>query len=161
MATESEPLDRVDRRLLSLLVGNARATSFALAESIGRSATAIARRLRVLEERGVIAGYEARLNLSALGYPTIVHIKMALESQRKEVLEAFEAAVIASPSIVRCDLMSGTDDYLVTVRARDLSHFAEVHREELSHLPGVTRMESGFVLREVVAPRLPRGALAE
>lgn len=159
MSQESQATDRIDRELLALLVANARSTSFALAEAIGRSATAIARRQKVLEERGVIAGYEARLDLPALGYATIVHIKMALESQRKEVLEAFEAAVIASPSVVRCDLMSGTDDYLVTVRTRDLSHFAEVHREELSLLPGVTRMESGFVLREVVAPRLPGGIL--
>ena len=159
MMPETQPLDRVDRQLLSLLVTNARATSFALAEAIGRSATAIARRLRTLEERGLIAGYEARLDLAALGWPTIVHIKMTLESQRKDVMEAFEAAVTASPSVVKCDLMSGTDDYLVTVRTRDLSHFAEVHREELSHLPGVTRMESGFVLREVVAERLPGGVL--
>jgi len=159
MTLESQALDQVDRKLLSLLIENGRATSFALAEAIGRSATAIARRLRVLEDRGVIAGYAAQLDHAALGYPTIVHIKMTLESQRKEVLEAFEAAVSASPSVVRCDLMSGMDDYLVTVRTRDLSHFAEVHREELSHLPGVTRMESGFVLREVVKPRLPGGML--
>lgn len=159
MAQESAQIDRIDRSLIAALIANARATAFALAEALGRSPTAIARRQRALENSGVIAGYEARVDLSALGYPTIVHIKIALESQRQDVLDAFERAVVASPSIVRCDLMSGTDDYLVTVRARDLSHFAEIHREELSRLPGVTRMESGFVLREVVRPRLPGGAL--
>ena len=155
MTLESQSLDQVDRKLLSLLIENGRATSFALAEAIGRSATAIARRLRVLEDRGVIAGYAAQLDHAALGYPTIVHIKMTLESQRKDVLEGFERAIADSPSVVRCDLMSGSYDYLVTVQARDLAHFAEVHREELSRLPGVTSMESGFVLREVVAARLP------
>jgi DNA-binding Lrp family transcriptional regulator len=159
MTIESAKIDRVDRQLLASLVANARATSFALAETIGRSPTAIARRQRALEDAGVIAGYTAALDLAALGHATTVHIKMTLESQRQDVLDAFEAAVIASPSVVRCDLMSGTDDYLVTVRARDLSHFAEIHRAELSRLPGVTRMESGFVLREVVAPRLPLGLL--
>jgi DNA-binding Lrp family transcriptional regulator len=161
MTQETADLDRIDRQLVATLSANARATSFGLADQIGRSPTAIARRLKTLEERGVITGYAAQLDLATLGYPTIVHIKMTLESQRKDVLDAFEAAVIASPSVVRCDLMSGTDDYLVTIRARDLTHFAEIHREELSRLPGVTRMESGFVLREVVAPRLPRDLLED
>ncbi|NTS65698.1 Lrp/AsnC family transcriptional regulator [Sphingomonas sp. HHU CXW] len=155
MAPQSQTLDRVDRRLLGALVENARETAFALAERIGRSATAIARRQRALEESGVIAGYAAQLDLARLGLGTTVHIKMTLESQRKDVLDAFERAIADSPSVVRCDLMSGSYDYLVTVQARDLAHFAEVHREELSRLPGVTSMESGFVLREVVAARLP------
>ncbi|PCG15701.1 MULTISPECIES: Lrp/AsnC family transcriptional regulator [Sphingomonas] len=159
MTQEYPALDRIDRRLIALLLANARATAFMLADAIGRSASAVGRRQRALEEAGVITGYEARVDLARLGYRTIVHIKMTLESQRKDVLEAFEAAIATSPSVVRCDLMSGNDDYLVTVRARDLTHFAAIHREELSRLPGVTRMESGFVLREVVSPRLPLALL--
>lgn len=159
MTQETHALDRIDRQLVAHLLRNARATAFMLAEAIGRSATAIARRQRALEEAGVISGYEARVDFARLGYGTIVHIKMTLESQRKDVLEAFEAIIADSPSVVRCDLMSGNYDYLVTVRARDLSHFAQIHREELSRLPGVTQMESGFVLREVVGPRLPLALL--
>jgi DNA-binding Lrp family transcriptional regulator len=159
MTQEYPAIDRIDRRLIALLLANARATAFMLADAIGRSASAVGRRQRALEEAGVITGYEARVDLARLGYRTIVHIKMTLESQRKDVLEAFEAAIVTSPSVVRCDLMSGNDDYLVTVRARDLTHFAAIHREELSRLPGVTRMESGFVLREVVSPRLPLALL--
>lgn len=159
MTQETATLDRIDRQLLTLLLRNARATAFTLAEAIGRSATAVARRQRALEEAGVITGYEARVDLARLGCATIVHIKMTLESQRKDVLDAFEAAIAASPSVVRCDLMSGSYDYLVTVRARDLGDFARIHRDELSQLPGVTQMESGFVLREVVSPRLPLSLL--
>lgn len=159
MTPKSYALDRIDRRLIALLLDNARATAFTLAEAIGRSATAVARRQRALEEAGVITGYAARLNLAQLGCETTVHIKMTLESQRIDVLDAFETAIAASPSVVRCELMSGSYDYLVTVRARDLSHFAQIHRDELSRLPGVTQMESGFVLREVVAPRLPLALL--
>lgn len=151
--------DRIDRRLIALLLDNARATAFTLAEAIGRSATAVARRQRALEEAGVITGYAVRLDLAMLGCETIVHIKVTLESQRIDVLDAFETAIAASPSVVRCELMSGSYDYLVTVRARDLSDFARIHRDELSRLPGVTQMESGFVLREVVAPRLPLALL--
>ena len=155
MTPENITTDRIDRRLIALLLDNARATAFTLAEAIGRSATAIARRQRALEEAGIIIGYTARVDLAKLGCGTTVHIKMTLESQRIDVLDAFETAIVASPSVVRCELMSGSYDYLVTVRARDLTHFARIHRDELSRLPGVTQMESGFVLREVVAPRLP------
>jgi Lrp/AsnC family transcriptional regulator, leucine-responsive regulatory protein len=153
---DSEPgLDPLDWRLLAELSRNGRITQNALGEALGRSPTAIARRQAAMEESGIIAGYEAKLDLRQLGHGTIVHIKIALGSQRAEALQAFEDAVSACPSVVRCDLMSGTDDYLVTVLARSLDHFAEIHRAELSHLPGVVRMESGFVLREVVKPRLP------
>ncbi|MGK6324063.1 Lrp/AsnC family transcriptional regulator [Sphingomonas sp. DT-51] len=161
MPQESTALDRIDRRLLSLLLANARATAFTLADAVGRSATAVARRQRALEDTGVITGYAARLDLAKLGCATIVHIKVTLESQRKDVLDSFEEAIAASPSVVRCDLMSGSYDYLVTVRARDLADFARIHRDELSRLPGVTQMESGFVLREVVLPRLPLALLAD
>jgi DNA-binding Lrp family transcriptional regulator len=158
---DSEPsLDPLDWRLLAELSRNGRITQNALGETLGRSPTAIARRQAAMEEAGVIAGYEAKLDLRRLGHGTIVHIKIALGSQRAEALQAFEDAVSACPSVVRCDLMSGTDDYLVTVLARSLDHFAEIHRAELSHLPGVVRMESGFVLREVVKPRLPPSLMA-
>ncbi|KQN94202.1 AsnC family transcriptional regulator [Sphingomonas sp. Leaf231] len=159
MTQETFAADRIDRRLLAMLLDNARATAFTLAEAIGRSATAVARRQRALEEAGVITGYAARLDLARLGCGTVVHIKVTLESQRIDVLDAFETAIAASPSVVRCDLMSGSYDYLVTVRVQDLSHFARIHRDELSRLPGVTQMESGFVLREVVASRLPLALL--
>lgn len=160
MSMESAPvLDAVDWQIVRALTANGRITQNALGEAIGRSPTAVARRQAALEEGGVIAGYEAKLDLRRLGHGTIVHIKIGLGSQRAEALQAFEDAVAACPSVVRCDLMSGTDDYLVTVLARSLDHFAEIHRAELSHLPGVVRMESGFVLREVVKPRLPPALL--
>lgn len=160
MTPKTIALDRIDRRLLALLRDNARATAFTLAEAIGRSATAVARRQRALEEAGVITGYAAQFDLAKLGRETTVHIKVTLESQRIDILDAFETAIVSSPSVVGCDLMSGSYDYLVTVRARDLGDFARIHRDELSRLPGVTQMESGFVLREVVSARLPIALLS-
>jgi DNA-binding Lrp family transcriptional regulator len=155
MTDSTQGLDEVDWRLLAELARNARITQTALSEAVGRSPTAIARRQVALEESGVIAGYQARLDLRRLGHGTVVHIKIALGSQRAEVLQAFEAALTRCSSVVRCELMSGSDDYLVTVLARSLDHYAEIHRTELTELPGVARMESGFVLREVIEPRLP------
>lgn len=150
-------LDGIDRKLLRLLNRDGRATHQQLGEEIGRSPTSIARRQRTLEEAGVIRGYHARLDLAQLGYGARVHIRMSLASQSREQLDAFEGAVRASPSVVHCELMSGSDDYFVTVLVKSLDHFAEIHREELSRLPGVVRMETGFVLRQVVEPRLPPG----
>ena len=149
--------DSIDRKLLHELRGNGRATHQQLSESIGRSPTSIARRQRQLEESGIIRGYSADMDLASLGYGVTIHIKMTLASQSSETLDAFEKAIAASPSVIQCDLMSGTDDYYVTLMVRSLDHFAEIHRNELSRLPGVVRMESGFVLRKVVEPRLPPG----
>lgn len=151
----SDPLDKVDRKLLLLLAQQGRLTHQALSDAIGRSPTVVARRQRVLEERGLITGYRATVDLGKLGHGVTVFIKMTLAGQSKADLEAFEQAIMLCPSAVHCCLMSGVDDYLVTVRVASLAHFAEVHREELSALPGVVRMESGFVLKEVVPPRLP------
>ena len=82
---------------------------------------------------------------------------MTLESQAKSALGAYELAITASPSVTRCDLVSGPTDYFVTVLSRSLGHLAEIHRKELLQLPGVVRMESSVVLREVVKQRLPPG----
>jgi DNA-binding Lrp family transcriptional regulator len=147
--------DPIDAQILRVLVDQARSTHQAIGEAIGRSPTAVARRQRVMEERGVIAGYRTTLDLARLGFGVTVHITITLASQRREALDAFEAAIAQSPSVVRCDLMSGSDDYLVTVLVRSLDHFAQVHREELSQLPSVARMETSFVLRAVIPPRLP------
>lgn len=150
-------LDQVDRKLLLRLDAEGRATHQQLGDEIGRSPTSIARRQRALEDAGIIRGYRADLDIARLGYGARVHIRMSLASQSREQLDAFEHAVAQSPSVVHCELMSGSDDYFVTVLVRSLDHFAEVHREELSRLPGVVRMETGFVLRQVVEPRLPPG----
>lgn len=150
-------LDAVDRKLLQQLSTDARATHQQMGESIGRSPTSIARRQRAMEESGLIRGYQADLDVEKLGYGARVHIRMTLASQSREQLDAFEQAIAASPSVVQCELMSGSDDYFVSLLVRSLDHFAQIHREELSRLPGVVRMESSFVLRQVVEPRLPPG----
>src|SRR3546814_20423430 len=98
-------LDSIDRQLLGALSSDGRATHQQLGESIGRSPTAIARRQRALEATGMIRGYRADLDLVQLGYGARVHIRMTLASQSSEQMEAFEAAVAASPSVVQCELL--------------------------------------------------------
>ncbi len=152
-------LDALDRAILAALLADGRLSQVELAQRIPLSATAIARRIRALEEDGVIKGYQARINQEAIGLGMTVIVHVGLNSQSEEVLKAFEAAVARAPSVVSCHLMSGEDDYLVTVMARDLADFERIHKEQLSRLPGVARLKSSFVLREVASRPLPAACL--
>ena len=152
-------LDAPDRAILGALLEDGRLSQVELAERIPLSATAIARRIRGLEEQGVIQGYQARIKRQALGLGMMVVVHVGLTSQNEDVLKAFEQAVTSAPSIVSCHLMSGEDDYLVTVMARDLADFERIHKEQLSRLPGVARLKSSFVLRDVANRPLPSSCL--
>jgi DNA-binding Lrp family transcriptional regulator len=95
------------------------------------------------------------LDLGRFGLATTVVVRITLDSQSDEALTAFERGVLDCPSVVRCFLMSGSDDYVVIVLARDIEDFERIHRTELSRLPRVARLESSFALREVVNRAVP------
>lgn len=152
-------LDTLDRAIIAALIDDGRQTQVQLAERIPLSPTAIARRIRALEEAGIIEGYHARIDRHALGLDMRVIVQVSLKSQNAELFAAFEQAVAKAPSVVSCHLMSGEDDYLVTVLARDLADFERIHKQELSRLPGVARLRSSFALREVASRPLPTSCL--
>lgn len=152
-------LDALDRAILGALLEDGRQSQVELAERIPLSATAIARRIRALEEKGVIQGYQARINRQALGLGMTVIVHIGLTSQNEDLLEAFEKAVASAPSVVSCHLMSGEDDYLLTVMARDLADYERIHKEQLARLPGVARLKSSFALRNVANRPLPASCL--
>lgn len=152
-------LDALDRAILGALLEDGRLSQVELAERIPLSATAIARRIRALEERGVIQGYQAKISRQALGLSMTVIVQIGLKSQNEDLLKDFEEAVASAPSVVSCHLMSGEDDYLVTVMARDLADFERIHKEQLSRLPGVARLKSSFALRDVTSKPLPASCL--
>ncbi|MFA7307079.1 MAG: Lrp/AsnC family transcriptional regulator [Hyphomicrobium sp.] len=152
-------LDALDRAILTALLADGRRSQVELAEHVPLSATAIARRIRTLEERGVISGYQAQVSKSALGLTMMAIVQISLKSQNEELLAAFEKAAAAAPSIISCHMMSGEDDYTITVLTRDLANFERIHKEQLSRLPGVARLRSSFVLREVVSRPLPLSSL--
>lgn len=156
---KEKDLDTLDRAILGALLEDGRLSQVELAERIPLSATAIARRIRALEEEGVIEGYQARINREALGLGVTVIVQISLKSQNEDLLEAFEEAVARAPSVVSCHLMSGEDDYLVTVMARDLADFERIHKEQLARLPGVVRLKSSFALRDVTKRPLPASCL--
>jgi len=148
-------LDRLDTMILAELSANARVSQVDLAERVGLSSTAIARRQKTLEDEGFIKGYQAMLDLDLMGLSTTVLVRIALESQSDEALRSFEAGVVKCPSVVRCFLMSGSDDYIAIVLARDIQDFERIHRTELSRLPRVSRIQSSFALRDVVNRSVP------
>lgn len=148
-------MDSFDLAILRTLAAHGGATQQELGEAANLSGNAAGRRQRMLEERGIIAGYSANIDLERMGFGTSVLVLIQLERQSSEMLAAFEGAIARCPSVASCHLLSGGEDYVVMLRARDLKDFERIHRTELSELPGVTRMQSLFALREIVAPRVP------
>src|SRR5689334_7820484 len=112
--------DLTDLKLLYELSKDSRQSLVDLADRVGLSTTAVARRQKALEEAGVIQSYQMDLDLRQLGYSITVLVRISLDSQSDEALSAFEAGVAECPSVTRCFLMSGTDDYLAIVLAKDI-----------------------------------------
>jgi Lrp/AsnC family leucine-responsive transcriptional regulator len=145
-----EMLDQLDRKILSQLVANSDLTSAELGEKVGLSASAAHRRVGQLRDRGLIAGFRAVLSHEARGNPSVVMVNVTLRDQRQETMAEFEAEILDVPEIRDCFLMSGEADYMLHVEVKRDDSFERIHRETLSRLPGVTRLASHFVIREVI-----------
>ena len=151
MARESvtDTLDAVDYRILRELSADGRISDVALGERINLSATAVARRRRILEEKGVICSYGAVLDLEALGFTGVVIVALELTSQAENILNEFEREVVKCPSLTYCGFVSGETDFLIIIHVTSLNDYDKIYRRELSILPHVARIRSSFVLREV------------
>lgn len=143
-------LDRVDRQILRILQGDGRISNADLAAQINLSPSACLRRVKSLEEAGVIDRYVALLNQQKIGKPMSIIVEISLHSQSLDVLNAFEAAVCRSSEIRECFLMAGDADYIIKVSASDAADFERIHRDHLATLPGVSKMRSNFAIRKVV-----------
>ncbi|ARO29847.1 AsnC family transcriptional regulator protein [Rhizobium sp. NXC14] len=143
-------LDTIDLAILKVLQANARITNAELAERIGLSPSACSRRLDILERSGVIDGYHARLSHKALDYKMIAIVHISLSGQFAKTLAEFESAVKLCPNVLVCYLMSGEYDYILRVAARDLEDYERIHRDWLSALPHVVKINSSFALREII-----------
>lgn len=142
-------LDSIDQAILRTLQREGRISNAELAERVGLSASACSRRLDMLERSGVITGYHARLSHKALDYKIMAIVHISLSGQFARTLSEFEAAVKLCPNVLVCYLMSGEYDYILRVAARDLEDYERIHRDWLSALPHVVRINSSFSLREV------------
>jgi Lrp/AsnC family leucine-responsive transcriptional regulator len=142
--------DRIDRAILSALQRDGRKSNVLLAADVHLSESACLRRVRQLEEAGVIARYVTLVDQGRVGYPTDVFVQISLNRQQGEDLARFEAAVKEVPEIMECYLMTGEADYLLRVIAADAADFERLHTHHLTRLPGVARVHSSFALRKVV-----------
>ena len=143
------PLDDRDRALLRLLQKDGRLTNVELAEKVSLSASACLRRVRALEEAGIIAGYSAVLDEAVVGLSGVAFILVTLDQQGRAALDRFEAAVARHPEILECYLLAGAADYLVRVVYADAADFERIHTAILTQLPGVVRVQSTLALRTV------------
>jgi DNA-binding Lrp family transcriptional regulator len=143
-------LDELDAAILHHLERHGRATNYEVGEAVGLSASAASRRIQALEATGAIRGYRAQIDDRLLGKRMTVFIRVTLERQSAPVLSAFETAVRRSRSIVSCHLMAGQYDYMLLVRVAGIDDYGRLHQNELSRLPGVTRLETSFALRDVL-----------
>lgn len=143
-------LDALDQKLLRLLRLNGRRPNTELAAEVGLSASACLRRIRILEDRGVIRGYTAIVDPSGAPDAMIAIVRLTLEKQTEEYLRRFEAAVREHPEIEECFLMTGDADYILRVSAPSAAAYEAIHTDVLSRLPGVARIHSSFAMRNVL-----------
>lgn len=142
------PLDRIDRQLLQALQADGRLTSGELARKANLSQSPSWRRVRRMEEEGVIAGYHAALDRRALGYGVLAFVMVGIDHQNESVSQAFSQAVCALPEVVMFHAIAGPEDFLLVLVARDLDHYAELLQRKLHRLPGVLHVHSYLSLQE-------------
>lgn len=142
-------LDEFDVRILRMLSRDGRIPVQALSDAVGLSPTPVARRLRRLEEAGIVKGYTAVIDEHALGFETSVFVSVKLERQIDNALSTFETAIAAFPEVVDCWLMTGNRDYLLRVVTRSMSEFEAFLVGRLTKVPGVAEIESSIPLRRV------------
>lgn len=142
-------LDKYDLAILQELQADARLTNAELAQRVGLSAAPCWRRVRALEEAGVIAGYHAHLHRQRVGWGVLGFVQLALHNHTAETTSALEREVMAMPQVLSCHNLSGRYDYQLEVVAADLESFADYVRTHVRSLPGVREISTSFSLKEV------------
>ncbi|MCH8072492.1 MAG: Lrp/AsnC family transcriptional regulator [Proteobacteria bacterium] len=142
-------LDRFDNAILTELQRDGRISNVQLAGLVSLSESACLRRVRALEQAGLIERYVALLDQKEAGLPGTVFVHIALRREEQSELAAFEAAVQDIPEVMECYLMTGEFDYLLRVVIADMADFERLHSESLTRLPGVARVNSSVAIRTV------------
>jgi len=143
-------LDKIDQRILAALQDNARLSNVELADRVGLSPSPCLRRVRGMEESGVIKGYAALVDQESVGLPVSVFVMVSLEKQVERALENFEDRIRALPEVMECYLMTGDSDYLLRLVTRDLQAYEQFLMRHLTKFPGVNSIKSSFALKQVV-----------
>ena len=144
-------IDAIDQRILQALQANGRATYDELAQAVGLSASAVLRRVKRLEEAGVIAGYVALVDPGRVGLPLTAYIsvRLAKTSASRNPIDDFAAAVQTWPEVVECAALTGEMDYLLRVLVRDMAHHSRFIMDQLLRHPSVMDCKTSFQLRRM------------
>jgi Lrp/AsnC family leucine-responsive transcriptional regulator len=149
IVVKAATMDQIDRKLLQLLQQDGRMTAQALATRVGLSPSPCLRRIRIMEEKGIIRGYVALVDQKKVDLPVSVFISIKLERQREEELDAFNAAVSQWPEVVEAYLMTGQQDFLLRVVVSDLDAYERFLKTKLTRVEGVSSIQSSFALGQV------------
>jgi Lrp/AsnC family transcriptional regulator, leucine-responsive regulatory protein len=142
-------LDDIDKRILSVLQAEGRLPMVELADRVGLSPTPCQRRLKRLEEEGVVERYAALVSPAALGLSLQALVQVTLDDHSEKTVEAFEAAIRARPEVVACYAVTGDMDFLLHVLTPDLAGFSEFAMKALLRMPGVRGTRSSFIMQSV------------
>jgi Lrp/AsnC family leucine-responsive transcriptional regulator len=146
---QKDAIDHQDRAILRELMRDGRLTNVELAERVNLSPSACLRRVRAMEEAGLIAGYVMLLNTKLANIAGVAFVSVTLRDQGRATLDRFETASLRHPEIAECYLIAGSADYLLRVAYRDAADFERIHTTVLTQLPGVLRVQSTLTLRTV------------
>jgi DNA-binding Lrp family transcriptional regulator len=146
-------VDTIDRKILALLQEDGRLTVTELAQRVGLSVSPCHRRLRELERSGTIRGYRALVDPTALGLTFQALVFVTMRQEDRDTLLGFEAAVAAVPNVVQAQRLFGDPDYLLRIVTADLAAYQRLEDDVLSALPGVQRLNSTLVMKQVVDGR--------
>lgn len=144
-------LDRIDRHILKLMQKNGRISNLELADQVGLSPTPCSRRVKRLEDSGLIAGHVTLLNPEALGLNLTAIVGIAMDRHTPDRFESFEKAIANMPEVIECSIVTGqTADFLLKVVVKDMQHYEKFLLGNLTRLSGVSGVHSSFVLRNLV-----------
>ncbi|MEI7611463.1 MAG: Lrp/AsnC family transcriptional regulator [Betaproteobacteria bacterium] len=144
-------IDRFDRQILQLIQQDGRISNQDLADRIGLSPSPCLRRLRALEESGIVTGYRALLDARKLGYTLMALVYIAMDKHTPDRFDHFEREISAIPEVLECLLITGQDaDYQIKVIVKDMDAYQELLLNRINRIQGVNGVHSSFVLRRVV-----------
>ena len=142
-------IDKIDQKIIFFLQQDGKLTNFELSEKIGLSPSPCLRRVKALEQKGLITGYTAIIDEIAYGYPVTAFVSLRLENQTDQILKSFEKEITSLDAVMDCWLVTGNRDYLLRVVATDLKNYEIFMREELTKVKGIASIETNFALGRV------------
>ncbi|MES2588504.1 MAG: Lrp/AsnC family transcriptional regulator [Bacteroidota bacterium] len=149
METEniSYTLDTIDKKIIEILKGNGKINHKELASLVGLTITPTYERVKRLESKGIIIGYQAKINKEKTGKNLKVMCQLSLKSHSKDLLESFENAIVKLKEITSCYHIAGNFDYLLLIEVKDMNEYSEFLKEKLASIPHIATVQSSFIMK--------------